>query len=64
MAGMNLLNQIHLLAAATGGSRYTTSAPDWSGVSFADVLTVLLVMAAVVVLLIYILSVSNKRRRK
>jgi hypothetical protein len=60
---MFLLKRFHTLMAIAG-SKYTTSAPDYSDASVADVLTVLLVLIAIIAALLHILSIGNKRRRK
>jgi hypothetical protein len=48
---------------AIGGSKYTTSAPHFSG-SGVTFLQILFVMGMVIALLWYILTVGGKHRRK
>ena len=60
---MFLLNYLYPLFTIPG-SRYTTSAPDHSNLSVSDFLVILLVMIAVIGALLYISSISSKRRRK
>jgi len=60
---MFLLKYLYPLFAIPG-SGYTTSAPDHSNLSVSDFLVILLAMIAVIGALLYISSISSKRRGK
>jgi hypothetical protein len=61
---MFVLNYFCQLAVVTrAGSKYTTSAPHWTG-GIWNALLVLLVIGAVIAFLLFLLSFGYKQRRK